>query len=161
MTASRLWADRAVPNICARMMLGLSLAKYPDATPEQKKQFEEDHKELLSELIPLLSQTNSSIGAAAACCALRFGKERPLEFLKNLKERTFQGKQDPVYLFFMWFKTKKVKNKGAITYAYALKACRAYCEHRTLTHLRPAKVPLFAWDANWKCGRPNPESENE
>ena len=92
--------------------------------------FIETHENLLRQVVELMPRGMSSIGAAVAKCAIKYDRERAMSFLQKSKDGIFEGKEDPVYHFYMWLhgiKGPKRKRNDISTHEITLYACKQYC----------------------------------
>jgi hypothetical protein len=110
------------------------------------------YKEIISDVVNYMPRGMTTVGAAVARCAIQYDKEKAINFIKNSKERIFQGKEDPVYHFYLWlhgFKGPKRKKHDISTYEITFYACRCYCLEKKIKRLGRAKdnVP---WNKNWE-----------
>ena len=111
---------------------------------EEIKIFTEENFDLIKEIVSHMPRGMTSIGAAVAKCALLYDKQKAINFLKNSKERIFQGKEDPVYHFHLWLhglKGPKRKKHDVSTYQITFYACKNYCMGNKIKRLRSAKEP--------------------
>ena len=161
------WSIRAVQVIANQMMLGANNGRYVEGTTEeQREEFRERYRSLIEEIVPVLPRGMSSVGAAVAKCAIRYGKEEAIEFAKNVKEMWFNGKNDPCHRYYMWLhglhrgKGRDKKDRVAV-YQMTVTACRAFCTGRTLTALKPATKDVFSWSDDWQPIIPRPRRASE
>lgn len=104
--------------------------------------------DVIKEVVSHMPRGMTTIGAAVANCAIQYDKEKAISFIKNSKERIFQGKEDPVYHFYMWLhglKGPKRKKHDSSTYEVALYACRNYCQGKKIKRLGKSK-DNFIWN---------------
>lgn len=149
------WSKRAFRVVAKQMMFEINSNRRP--SPEEQEEFRERYKPLLEEIIPEIPRGMSSVGAAIAKCAIRYGKAPAIQFAKNVKNMMFQGKNDPCHRYYLWLHGKNRSKQDAVTsYRVTLTACQAFCEGRQLTRLRPSSKDIFQWSAEWL-----PELQNE
>jgi hypothetical protein len=109
------------------------------------------HGDLIGQIVELMPRGMSSIGAAVAKCAIKYDRERAISFLRNSKEGMFEGKDDPVYHFYMWLhglKGPKRKRQDISTHEVALYACKQYCLKKKVKRLDRTK-DIFKWTDGW------------
>lgn len=106
------------------------------------EKFLETHGDLVEQIVKFMPRGMSSIGAAVAKCAIKYDRERALVFLKNSKDGIFDGKDDPVYHFYMWLhgiKGPKRKRHDPSTHEVAMYACKQYCLGKRIKRLERSK----------------------
>jgi len=133
----------------AKQMMCVSNKGMKLADNEVEK-FIKDH-EILGEIVKYMPRGMSSIGAAVGKCAIMYDQNKALEFLKNAKDANFNGKEDPVYHFYLWLKGMggpKRKKNDISTYEVALYACKNYCLGKKIKGLRRSK-DIFEWGKDW------------
>lgn len=114
-------------------------------------EFLEKYKEFIEPVVKYMPRGMTTIGAAVAKCAIKYDKNKAFEFLKNNKDGIFNGKDDPVYHFYMWMhglKGPKRKKHDISTYQIALYACKQYCLGKKIKRLDKIK-DIFEWNDNW------------
>ena len=107
--------------------------------------------EIINDITKYMPRGMSSIGAAVGKCAIKYDQERAIQFLQHAKEGIFEGREDPVYHFYMWLKGvagPKRKKNDISTYEVALYACKNYCLKKKIKGLRRSK-DIFQWSENW------------
>lgn len=128
------------------------VAKYVTGAEDQEvDKFLEVHGELVERIVELMPRGMSSIGAAVTKCAIRYDRERAISFLQNSKDGIFDGKDDPVYHFYMWLhglKGPKRKRQDISTHEVALYACKQYCLGKKVKRLDRIK-DIFKWAEGW------------
>jgi hypothetical protein len=145
------WKVRGVDAVANEMMRGLDPARYNKTPEEERQKFRDKYRALIEEILPYVPRGYSGIGAAVCKCAIRYSKERAILFLQNLKDTIFHGRKDPVYLFSLWLDNKNRQKRGRIPYKMAMVACRAFCQERELTELRPGRdQDVFEWSEDWQ-----------
>lgn len=146
-------------NIASRMMRGPYYGNLNVSAADREK-FEEKYKSLIGEIIPHLPRGGSSIGAVVAKCAIKYGKEKAIEFAEAVKNANFNGEDDPAHLF--WRATNSGHKRDAVElYCITVTAARAYCRGKTLAFdhgLRKSKSDIFDWDENWEPSKQRPSS---
>ena len=134
-----------------QMMKGPRHGRYAEgSTPASRVLFCHKHQRLIKEIIPHLPRASAAVGAVVCKCAIRFGKEKAIKFATAVKDGDFKGQNDPAILFWHYL----LRSRGKTTlevYKFTVTACRAYCENRTLTHLRPAESDVFTWNSKWEA----------
>jgi hypothetical protein len=144
-----------IERIAARMMMGASSGRGPNATSEQIAAFTERHRALIEKARDAVPKGMTAFAAAIAKCALKYDYDKAIEFANRVREKSFTGKNDPVYLYYRWLHRlerggkNKERSQGQ-NYYTTLTACRAFCDGRTLVNLSPAKEDIFQWDENWE-----------
>ena len=101
-------------------------------------------EEVMDLLVPSRERTYSPAIAAVICkCALKYGKDKALDLLRNVRNGTFNGPNDPARLMHILIKD----GKGTPQQLYSKATCgaRAFCEGRTLTELRYVKTDICDW----------------
>jgi len=119
------------------------------AGDEDVEKFLGVHGDLLERVVELMPRGMSSIGAAVTKCAIRYDRERAISFLQNSKDGMFEGKDDPVYHFYMWLhglKGPKRKRHDVSTHEVALYACKQYCLGKKVKRLDRIKD---IWAEGW------------
>lgn len=128
------------------------VAKYVTGAEDQEiDKFLEVHGGLVERIVELMPRGMSSIGAAVTKCAIRYDRERAISFLQNSKDGIFEGKDDPVYHFYMWLhglKGPKRKRQDISTHEVALYACKQYCLGKKVKRLDRIK-DIFKWAEGW------------
>ncbi|NBT57856.1 hypothetical protein EBT16_03630 [bacterium] len=122
-----------------------------DAGDNEIEKFLEVHGDLVERVVELMPRGMSSIGAAVAKCAIKYDRERAISFLRNSKDGIFEGKDDPVYHFYMWLhglKGPKRKRQDVSTHEVALYACKQYCLGKKVKRLDRVK-DIFKWAEGW------------
>jgi hypothetical protein len=122
-----------------------------DAGDNEIEKFLEVHGDLVERVVELMPRGMSSIGAAVAKCAIKYDRERAISFLRNSKDGIFDGKDDPVYHFYMWLhglKGPKRKRQDISTHEVALYACKQYCLGKKVKRLDRIK-DIFKWAEGW------------
>ena len=115
-----------------------------DAGDNEIEKFLEVHGDLVERVVELMPRGMSSIGAAVAKCAIKYDRERAISFLQNSKDGIFEGKDDPVYHFYMWLhglKGPKRKRQDISTHEVALYACKQYCLGKKVKRLDRVNAP--------------------
>jgi hypothetical protein len=146
------WSERAIETIATAMMKEPSIEKYRAASEEQKVAFLARNKEIIKSVWPFVPRGFSAVGAACCKCAIVYGVEPVVQFLQNVKTMLFNGRNDPAYVYRMWFDSKRRTPKDrAQTYEMTIIACKAYCEKTPLTTLQIGRIrDVFDWDENWE-----------
>jgi hypothetical protein len=111
------------------------------------EKFIERYKDIISLVIKYMPRGMTSIGAAVANCAIKYNKELAIKFLKNSKEELFNGKDDPVYHFYLWLhgiKGPKRKKNDISTREITMYACKQYCLGNKIKRLYRSKDTI-----NW------------
>jgi hypothetical protein len=113
--------------------------------------FIEKYKDTIDSVVKYMPRGMTTVGAAVAKCALKYDKNKALEFLKNFKDEIFAGKEDPVYHFYMWIhgvKGPKRKKHDISTFEITAYACKQYCIGKKIKRLDRIK-DVFKWADNW------------
>lgn len=108
--------------------------------------------EVINEIVENMPRGMSNVGAAVGKCAIKYGNEKAISFLKTLKNKNFKGKDDPAYLFYMWINGvlgPKRKKNDISTYEITMYACKNYCMDKKIKSLRKSK-DIFNWTSDWK-----------
>lgn len=114
--------------------------------------FMNKYDEVIESVYEFMPRGMTTVAAAVGKCAIKYGPERAIRFLKNFKEGIFEGKDDPVYHFWMWLhglKGPKRKKHDISTYEITLYACKQYCLGKKIKRLDRSKE-IFDWTADWK-----------
>lgn len=122
-----------------------------DAGDNEIEKFLEVHGDIVERVVKLMPRGMSSIGAAVAKCAIKYDQERAISFLRNSKDGIFEGKDDPVYHFYMWLhglKGPKRKRQDISTHEVALYACKQYCLGKKVKRLDRIK-DILKWAEGW------------
>jgi hypothetical protein len=130
------------------MLVSNKGAKLDDAEVEA---FIEKYKDIIDSVMEHMPRGMNSIGAAAGKCAIKYGPERAIGFMKRAKEGIFEGKDDPVYHFYLWLrglKGPKRKKNDISTYEISLYACKQYCMGKKIKRLDRSK-DIFSWTKDW------------
>ncbi len=132
---------------------------------DEIKNFFEKYKEIIEDVVKYMPRGMTTVGAAVGRCALLYDKEKAINFIKNSKEGIFQGKEDPVYHFFLWLrglKGPKRKKHDISTYEITFCACKNYCTDKRIKRLDRYKDSLD-WSENWevKKSKKNESESNE
>ncbi len=127
------------------------MAKSNKNNIEEKEieKFIEKYKEIIDLAIKYMPRGMTSIGAAVANCAIKYDKELAIRFLKNSKEELFNGKEDPVYHFYLWLhgiKGPKRKKNDISTHEITMYACKQYCLGNKIKRLYRSKDTLKLTD---------------
>lgn len=118
---------------------------------DEVNDFIKKHKDIIQNVVENMPRGMTTIGAAVGKCAIKYGPEKAFEFLRNSKDAIFNGKEDPVYHFYLWLhglKGPKRKKHDISTYEVALYACKQYCMGKKIKRLNRAKD--FEWISKWK-----------
>jgi hypothetical protein len=116
-------------------------------TDKEIENFISKYREIIDNVISCMPRGMSNVGAAVAKCAIQFDKDKAISFLRNSKERIFQGKEDPVYHFHLWLlglKGPKRKKHDVSTYEITFYACKNYCLGKKIKRLYQ-----FKDNSNW------------
>jgi hypothetical protein len=119
---------------------------------EEINEFISKYSDIISEVVSYMPRGMTSIGAAVANCAIHYDRDKAINFIKNAKDRIFQGKEDPVYHFYMWLhgiKGPKRKKHDISTYEVTLYACKNYCLGKKIKRLDRVKGN-FSWNENFE-----------
>lgn len=130
---------------------------------EQIKIFFQKYEEIINDVIKYMPRGMTTVGAAVGRCALLYDKEKAIGFIKNSKEGIFQGKEDPVYHFFLWLrglKGPKRKKHDISTYEITFYACKNYCASKKIKRLDRAR-DMFNWNENWEITNKKELKSNE
>lgn len=137
--------------------------KTKQISEDEIKNFFEKYKEIIEDVVKYMPRGMTTVGAAVGRCALLYDKEKAINFIKNSKEGIFQGKEDPVYHFFLWLrglKGPKRKKHDISTYEITFCACKNYCTGKRIKRLDRYKDSLD-WSENWEVKKSKKnESEN-
>lgn len=109
------------------------------------------HKKIIDDVIQYMPRGMSTVGAAVAKCAIQYDQDRAINFLKNSKDKIFQGKEDPVYHFYLWLhglKGPKRKKNDISTYEITYYACKQYCLNKKIKRLSKSKDNM-SWQKDW------------
>lgn len=112
---------------------------------------------LIDKIVCHMPRGMSSIGAAVANCAIKYDYDRALKFIENSKNGIFEGKEDPVYHFYMWLhgiKGPKRKKHDVSTYEVTMYACKQYCLGKKVRRLDRIKETL-----NWNQSKKKQSSK--
>lgn len=118
---------------------------------DEVEEFIKKHKVIICDVLEVMPRGMTSIGAAVGKCAIKYGPDKAIEFLRNSKNAIFNGKEDPVYHFYLWLhglRGPKRKKHDISTYEVALYACKQYCMGKKIKRLNRAKD--FGWASKWK-----------
>lgn len=121
---------------------------------EDVEKFIGKYKDIIESVGEYMPRGMSTIGAAVGKCAVKYDPARAIQFLKNSKEGMFEGKDDPVYHFYMWLhgiKGPKRKKHDISTYEVTLYACKQYCLGKKIKRLDRTK-DIFRWAEDWTVG---------
>lgn len=114
--------------------------------------FTKKYHDIIESVSGSMPRGMTTVAAAVGKCAVKYGPERALKFLKNFKDGVFEGKDDPVYHFWMWIhglKGPKRKKHDISTYEITLYACKQYCMGKKIKRLERSK-DIFDWTNDWK-----------
>ena len=143
--------EKFASNIASRMMRGPRYGSLNISVAERQK-FENKYMPLIEEILPHLPRGGSSIGAVITKCAIKYGKDKAIQFAKTVKTADFNGEDDPAHLF--WRTINGGRKKDAVElYRITVTAARAYCQNKTLSFghgLRKSTSDIFDWDENWE-----------
>lgn len=117
---------------------------------KEVEDFVKKHKEVITPVLEYMPRGMTSIGAAVGKCAIKYDVERAIQFLKNSKYGIFEGKEDPVYHFFLWLKGikgPKRKKSDISTHEIAFYACKQYCLGKKIKRLERSKEAI-KWQKN-------------
>lgn len=139
----------------------------PDKTrkinEEDVSNFFEKYKEIIEEIVKYMPRGMTTVGAAVGRCALLYDKEKAIDFIKNSKEGIFQGKEDPVYHFFLWIrglKGPKRKKHDISTYEITFCACKNYCADKKIKRLDRYK-DTSGWNGDWEVKSKKNKKDSE
>jgi len=127
-------------------------SKKTKATDEEINEFISKYINVIKEVVSYMPRGMTTVGAAVANCAIRYDKEKAIDFIKNSKERIFNGKEDPAYHFYMWLhglRGPKRKKHDISTYEITLHACRNYCFGKKIKRLGKSK-DNFTWNEKFE-----------
>lgn len=88
---------------------------------------------------------SAAVGAVAMKCVIKYGPEKVIRFLSNLKTYNFQGTNDPSHLLWKYLQKKQATND---VYRKSVTAFEAYCNDKTIEFLRFAEKDVFEWEAD-------------
>lgn len=148
-------------NIINQMLKGIA-GVFPKeyANESKRRELMARHRTKILPILPFVPRYNAAIGAVVIKCAIKYGLYRTIQFAKSVRDGTFNGPKDPTHL--LWLYLARNKNfKSRDVYKVAASAARAYCEGRTLEHLRPAGKDIFDWTPLWEEGLERIERELE
>lgn len=128
----------------------------PKITVEQKEMLKKKYETDIIWAMSNLPTCSSSVYAVVVKCLIKYNKNTVVNFCKSLKNHTFNGKNDPVFLLWKYLKRNRGQNTIAV-YRTTVCAAKAYMEGRTMKELVEAKKDIFSWDENFNT--PFPEKD--
>jgi hypothetical protein len=128
--------------VANQMMKGPKNARYaPGSTEKSREEFAKKHEELIAKILKRMPQSRATVVAVICKCALKYGEEKAIKLADCLKAGTFNGANDPAHLLWQFIHYSRGKNTTNV-YRHTVCAARAFCEGRTLTHLRPSESDI-------------------